>query len=323
MDENPAMRRAWPLLVGVLSLAVSACGSNPDDGREPIGSLQLALAGMGGAAGAAGAPAGGAATGGAAGAVGSLPRCASSADCTSGFCVDGVCCDTACTGQCEACDVAGSEGTCNPVPAAQAPHGARTPCVSDGSTCGGSCDGSTRAQCAYPTDVCRPGSCDASGIATAEASCLDGACPPVVQRDCTGYGCDASATQCAGPCATDPAACPAGEYCSAGLCVPTQTAGIPCGSAAECGTGNCVDGVCCDTACTDQCAACNVSGSVGTCTAAGGAPDGGACVAPNLINAVDEGTCGCRVPGGSRAPNALAALLAALMLCRARVGRRR
>jgi hypothetical protein len=44
-----------------------------------------------------------------------------------------------------------------------------------------------------------------------------------------------------------------GEACTAG------TAGL-------CKTGNCVDGVCCDTACGTTCKACNVAGSVGTCT---------------------------------------------------------
>ena len=36
--------------------------------------------------------------------------------CGGGGCVDGYCCDTDCDAQCEACDVAGSEGLCTPVP---------------------------------------------------------------------------------------------------------------------------------------------------------------------------------------------------------------
>jgi hypothetical protein len=35
-------------------------------------------------------------------------------DCAGGFCAGGVCCDTACEGPCEACGVAGGEGTCLP-----------------------------------------------------------------------------------------------------------------------------------------------------------------------------------------------------------------
>jgi hypothetical protein len=34
-------------------------------------------------------------------------------DCTSAFCVDGVCCADACDGACQACNLAGSEGTCD------------------------------------------------------------------------------------------------------------------------------------------------------------------------------------------------------------------
>jgi hypothetical protein len=33
-------------------------------------------------------------------------------NCPSGYCVDGYCCDYACTGECEACNLGGSQGTC-------------------------------------------------------------------------------------------------------------------------------------------------------------------------------------------------------------------
>jgi hypothetical protein len=38
--------------------------------------------------------------------------CSSDVQCTSGYCTDGVCCDKACVAGCEACNVAGSVGTC-------------------------------------------------------------------------------------------------------------------------------------------------------------------------------------------------------------------
>ena len=38
--------------------------------------------------------------------------CSVDGDCCSGNCVDGYCCDSACNGACEACNVAGHEGTC-------------------------------------------------------------------------------------------------------------------------------------------------------------------------------------------------------------------
>src|SRR3954454_15543029 len=49
--------------------------------------------------------------------------CSNDADCGSGHCIDGVCCNRACDGQCEACDVTGSVGTCSPVMGP--PHGQR------------------------------------------------------------------------------------------------------------------------------------------------------------------------------------------------------
>jgi MYXO-CTERM domain-containing protein len=47
--------------------------------------------------------------------------------------------------------------------------------------------------------------------------------------------------------------------------------GTMCGGGTECNSTNCVSGVCCNTACTDACSACNVTGSVGMCTTACGA----------------------------------------------------
>jgi hypothetical protein len=47
--------------------------------------------------------------------------CSVSADCVSGLCVDGVCCSSACGGSCQACNLAGSEGSCTPIPAGADP----------------------------------------------------------------------------------------------------------------------------------------------------------------------------------------------------------
>lgn len=46
--------------------------------------------------------------------------------------------------------------------------------------------------------------------------------------------------------------------------------GAECSDAAECSSGFCQSGVCCDQACTGGCQACNVSGQAGTCTSACG-----------------------------------------------------
>jgi uncharacterized repeat protein (TIGR01451 family) len=198
--------------------------------------------------------------------------CSTNADCGGGACVDGVCCNTACDGQCEACDVPGSVGTCTPV--IGAPHGSRAACASDGSMCGGTCDGSSRTSCAYPgaATQCRAGSC-ANGTATLAASCDGaGACPPEQTQKCDPYVCGANA--CLGNCTRD-SECSDGLYCAAGVCTPKQDNGGVCGAANQCKSGTCVDGVCCNTACDGQCEACDVAGSVGTCAPVTGAPHGG------------------------------------------------
>jgi len=42
--------------------------------------------------------------------------------------------------------------------------------------------------------------------------------------------------------------------------------GQACSGGSECASGHCVDGVCCNTACTGTCKACNLAGSEGTCS---------------------------------------------------------
>jgi len=52
-------------------------------------------------------------------------------------------------------------------------------------------------------------------------------------------------------------------------------AGSACSLNSTCLSLFCVDGVCCNTSCTDQCVSCNVAGKVGTCSPVTGAPVGG------------------------------------------------
>jgi hypothetical protein len=68
--------------------------------------------------------------------------------------------------------------------------------------------------------------------------------------------------------------------------------GSACGLGSQCVSGSCVDGVCCNTtgSTCGQCYACNVPGSVGTCTAT----SGGACTDGNACTTADKcsaGTC--------------------------------
>ena len=52
--------------------------------------------------------------------------------------------------------------------------------------------------------------------------------------------------------------------CSNGTCVK-RSMGDGCSVDAECGTGHCAQGSCCDSACDGQCESCKVAGSVGSC----------------------------------------------------------
>ncbi|HEX3852811.1 MAG TPA: MYXO-CTERM sorting domain-containing protein, partial [Polyangiaceae bacterium] len=225
--------------------------------------------------------------------------CSSASGCQSGFCTDGVCCDSACLGQCEACDASGSMGTCSAAPKGDSPHGGRTSCATDGSVCGGTCDGSTRDSCKYPFDVtCRAGSCvagvtaDDQATSTLEATCIgNGSCPAEQQQLCAQDGCDPKNKLCNGACSVDKNACKKGEYCSAGECVALLGPADACANDAQCASNFCVDGVCCDKRCGDQCAACDVPGSEGKCTAVAGAAHGGRAACGGV------GTCGAACDG--------------------------
>jgi hypothetical protein len=98
--------------------------------------------------------------------------------------------------------------------------------------------------------------------------CVDGVCC----ESATCGTCEACnfGTQ-AGVCATtvdasDPDTCPAPSTCGVnGSCGKAR--GATCADASECGSGFCVDGVCCDSACTGGCNRCDLLGKIGTCTA--------------------------------------------------------
>jgi hypothetical protein len=66
-----------------------------------------------------------------------------------------------------------------------------------------------------------------------------------------------------------------------------QTCSMPSG--AECLSGNCVDGYCCNSSCTTTCKACNVTGNLGNCS---NIPTGG--TDTNPANAC-TGTQACRM----------------------------
>ncbi|MEA2749835.1 MAG: hypothetical protein QOI41_3978 [Myxococcales bacterium] len=112
--------------------------------------------------------------------------CSAGSACANGApCVDGFCCDGACTGTCEACNVAGNEGKCSAVTGAPK-HGK---CDGDTSgVCAGACDGTQRALCTYPAVACgSAGSC-AGGTASLPSTCSAGTCPATKTQLCA-LGC--------------------------------------------------------------------------------------------------------------------------------------
>ena len=195
--------------------------------------------------------------------------CGSGAECASTNCVDGVCCSSACVGQCQSCNVSGSEGTCRAV--ATPSH--RAACAGTGK-CVGVCDGQ-HGDCQYPgaSTSCTTASCTL-GVTTPAASCDgNGACgAPGPNVACNGP-CNAAGTGC-GQCTTnaDCASVP-NTYCASGVCTGRKTLGVTCAGDAECSNEHCVDGVCCGSACSGQCEYCNASGMC-VPVSANGAPVG-------------------------------------------------
>ncbi|MFI5297457.1 MAG: kelch repeat-containing protein [Polyangiales bacterium] len=61
------------------------------------------------------------------------------------------------------------------------------------------------------------------------------------------------------------------------LSTVSLSSGAPCKVSAECDTGLCVDGYCCNQGCIGPCEACDVPGTAGTCTPIVGAPKHGTC----------------------------------------------
>lgn len=232
--------------------------------------------------------------------------CTAAEQCLKKQCVDGVCCNSPCDGQCEACDGAGTAGTCTPI--VGAPHGARPACSAGDAPCTAAfCDGVERGSCVGLPGAnvsCGTASCTA-GVAQPIGACSGtGACRVPASVPCGAYACGADA--CKTSCADD-ADCSESSFCdrSSGRCA----AGATCdgdhtikkadGTRVDCAPYRCESTGACRLRC----------GSVADCAGAALCDPSGACVLAPA--GTDEGGC---ATGGRSSSSATAVLFGAFVL---------
>ncbi|MBM4360228.1 MAG: hypothetical protein FJ096_19145, partial [Deltaproteobacteria bacterium] len=190
--------------------------------------------------------------------------CAEGAQCPGTYCVDGICCDSACDTTCTTCRLARGapkEGACSPMTGSSEDPGAcdasggcaSGPCACDGS---GKCRSANGVACTSGTEcasgncvegVCCDTSCDVgcSACTVAKGADADGTCKATARKATLVLGrCDAMNGDCGGRCAGN----------DAGACLLVQ--GEACAANDECGSGYCIDGVCCDSKCDGTCTSC-------------------------------------------------------------------
>lgn len=147
------------------------------------------------------------------------------------------------------------------------------------------------------------GTADVSACVNGETSCFEGRfrrCEANVWQLGTvcPQGCDAtlgcvepcmeSAVPCAGECMGDACVdCASGDAVCPSGCTPSNDGdclrelGASCSAGADCASGACADGVCCNTPCAEACSACNLPESTGTCSLRSFANDVASCGACN------------------------------------------
>ncbi len=159
------------------------------------------------------------------------------------------------------------QGICTNLAQGAAPHGNRAACTTDGSSCGGSCDGA--GACSYSTGACGSATCSGSGpyTSTPAATCNGaGKCVAQAAKSCGAYACNGS-TSCYLTC-TAPSQCVAGDICSGSVCQACSGGQPACGNSC-CGgsTPVCVAGACKQCQVTADCTAQNyfACGSNNTC----------------------------------------------------------
>jgi hypothetical protein len=220
-------------------------------------------------------------------------NCSGDGECKNGHCVDGVCCDQTCGETCRSCNQSASRGKCTLVPAGQDPRNTCPAGAGLDATCRpGGCSGTTTACALAATGtMCRAASCSAD-TATPAATCnASGSCAGPIAAPCSPYRCSGNA--CATSCGVD-GDCASGNFCNASnRCEALRNPGASCTLAKQCKAGlSCADGVCCNSTCSRSCEACNLAGTMGTCTAIpAGLPRAGHPTCTNQGQSPCGGTC--------------------------------
>ncbi len=211
--------------------------------------------------------------------------CGVAGDCASGNCVDTKCCESACTATCKSCNNAA--GTCTTNVATETTDANANPACSGTDVCNGAgtCLKKRGQDCTVAGDCssgfCSGNKCCNNACNGACDTCATGTCALSIATDpgtpsCSPYLCDGAQAACPAAC-TLSTQCGATFYCDGAHCQPDKAVGDKCTTKDECpGNVNCVDGVCCNAACTGACVACTAlkkgSGQDGTC---GSIADGG------------------------------------------------
>jgi hypothetical protein len=182
-----------------------------------------------------------------------------------------------------------ASGACD---AAERCTGSSAACPSDGFLSGSSVCRASAGPC-DAAETCTGGSrdCPPDGYAPTGTLCRASAGVCDVEETCggTSVACPADAFRPSTTvCRPQGSSCDIEERCTGGsaACPPDATNclsnGNPCSSPGQCASGYCVDGVCCQNACTGVCNACNLPGLAGTCspvTADGAAATAEGCTA--------------------------------------------
>jgi hypothetical protein len=221
--------------------------------------------------------------------------CKADSDCASGHCANGTCCNLACTGACLSCDQPGSVGRCKFIDAGLPDAKCK---AGPSATCGttGLCDGAGACALFPENTPCGAATCAGSVLLdTARVCDGQGTCRAAQLVDCSPYLC--SGGECNASCTSD-ADCEPGHQCVSTTVRGTTTGrcglkknGQSCSYPGDCESNQCVDGVCCESACDGPCRSCALPGSPGRCgnVASGAADPRNTCV--------DEGKSSCGTDG--------------------------